>query len=220
MGGTLYLVHEKLEDDIYKIELLAQRMKLSDDEKRKLRRAGVRQRDLSGVMMVGGVVAARVGASVEPGSGRCVNRARFRQQADLMELEGLPRGYPTLQDRNVLDAQGELTPTGRDLVDSVVPGASEASYAGRHRAPDAATACDARPAVEFAGPAESRRLSLPSRGHRRAGVRRPKFVPSPLREQRERGTSRPRRQRARRRDRARSRRRGRPRKVAPGSAQA
>ena len=152
VGGTLYLVHEKLEDDIKKIESLARRMKLSPDEKRKLREQAFGNAILSGVMMVGGVVAARVGATIEPGPS-FIHKERLQQQADLLELEGLPGGYPTLQDRNVLDAQGELTPAGRNFVDRVIPGASKRLTAAGTEPPTQQPPVSARPAAEFSEPA-------------------------------------------------------------------
>ena len=154
LGGTLYLVHEKLVDDIQKIELLTQRMNLSPVEKRKLREQAFGNAILSGVMIVGGAVAAHVGATVEPGPSSFVDRERLRQQADLLELEGLPRGYQTLQDRNVLDAQGDLTPTGRDFIDRVIPGASKRLTPAGSEPPTQLPPAIARPAVVSARPAD------------------------------------------------------------------
>ena len=153
VGATLYLINRKLEDDIYKLELLAKRMNLNEVEKRKLRQQAFGNAIVSGVMMIGGVVAARAGAVVEPGPSSFVDDVRLQKQADLLELEGLPRGYPTLQDRNLLDAQGELTPAGRDLVDSVVPGASKRLTAAGTEPPTQQPPVSARPAAEFSEPA-------------------------------------------------------------------
>jgi hypothetical protein len=153
MGGSLYLIHEKLEDDIKKIELLAVRMKLAPDDKRKLRDQAFSGAMISGVMMVGGAVAAHVGAATKPGPSSFVETERLQQQADILELEGLPRGYQSLQERNMLDAQGELTPAGRDFIDRVVPGATQRLAAAGSEPPAQQPPALARPAVESARPA-------------------------------------------------------------------
>ena len=169
MGGSLYLVHEKLEDDIKKIELLAERMKLSPDEKRKLRDQAFSGAMISGVMMVGGAVAAHVGAAANPRPSSFVETERLQQQADLLELEGLPRGYQSLQERNVLDAQGELTPAGRDFIDRIVPGATKRLAPAGSEPPRSNRLRCARPAVESARPADVPAAPLPSRGHAAGG---------------------------------------------------
>ncbi len=154
MGGSLYLVHEKLEDDIKKIELLAERMKLAPDEKRKLRDQAFSAAMTSGVMMVGGAVAAHIGAATNPRPSSFVETERLQQQADLLELEGLPRGYQSLQERNVLDVQGELTPAGRGFIDRIVPGATKRLAPSGAEPPPPPPPAIARPAVESAKPAE------------------------------------------------------------------
>jgi uncharacterized membrane protein HdeD (DUF308 family) len=156
MGGSLYLIHEKLEDDIKKIELLADRMKLSPNEKRKLRDQAFSNAMISGVMMVGGAVAAHVGAATNPRASSFVETERLQQQADLLELEGLPRGYQTLQERNVLDAKGELTPVGRDFIDRIVPGATQRLAPAGGEPPTRQPPVIARPAAEAPGPAAVR----------------------------------------------------------------
>ena len=156
---------------------------------------------ISGVMMVGGAVAAHVGAAAEAGAFLLCRDRAIAAAGRSAGARGIAPGLPDAAGAQCARRPGRADPGRSGLHRSHRPRSQQASRAGRQRAPDAATA--------RAGPASRRGCQArgcpggrprPAEATAAAGVRRQRFVPSPLRERRERGMSRPRRRRARRRD--------------------
>jgi hypothetical protein len=111
-GATVVLVPVKMADDIHKIE--------SDrsltDEQRKILIEDVKLGALqTGLMMIGSATASRMGGHAPSRSGDFDESAQgLQRQIELLELEGFGQ-YKSLQDRRLLDANGNWTAAAHTL---------------------------------------------------------------------------------------------------------
>ena len=131
LGATVVLVPAKLHTDIKRIE---EDKELTPDEKKLM----IAQAELgalqSGLMLIGGVAAAREGhaagrvaASEEPPEA-------LTRQIELVDLEGLG-GYESLQERGLLDAEGRWTDKAREILRAAPPGVKPGKTAGEPGGP-------------------------------------------------------------------------------------
>jgi hypothetical protein len=111
-GATVVLVPVKMADDIHRIES----DKSLTDEQRKRLIVDVKLSALqTGLMIIGSATAARMGGHAPSRSGDFDESAPgLQRQIELLELEGFGQ-YKSLQDRGLLDANGNWTAAAHTL---------------------------------------------------------------------------------------------------------
>jgi hypothetical protein len=120
MGATVVLVPAKLHTDIKRIE---EDKELTPEQKKLM----IAQAELgalqSGLMLIGGVAAAREGHAAARAAAGQEPPAALARQIELVDLEGLG-GYESLRERGLLDAEGRWTDKAREILGGS-PGAVE-----------------------------------------------------------------------------------------------